>query len=170
MRGKILFTEQQKFKQWWLWVLLIGINGIFIFKLIRQITYNQRFSEYATNDTESIFSFIIIFIITGLFYFFKLETIIKNDGIYVRFFPIQIAYKKYSWENISKCYIRKYSSLSEYGGWGYRIGIFGKGNALNVSGDEGLQLEIFNKPNLLIGTNKPEELKDVLIKLNKYKD
>ena len=57
----------------------------------------------------------------------------------------------------------------EYGGWGLRYGFFGKGRALNVSGNTGLQIEFNNGKRLLIGTNKPRELKEVLTKLNQIK-
>lgn len=62
-----------------------------------------------------------------MLYSFKLQTVIKTDGIYVRFFPIHIAFRKYSWDKLSKVYVRTYSPLAEYGGWGLRLGLFGKG-------------------------------------------
>ena len=169
MNQKVLFSEEQKFKQWWVWLILLGLNGIFISPIIRQISHNKSFSDITANNPELV-GFGIVFLITLLIYFFKLYTIIKTDGIYVRFFPLQMAYKKYTWDSLEKCYVRKYSPLSEYGGWGFRFGIFGNGNALNISGNMGLQLKIFNKTNLLIGTNKPEELKEVLIRMGKYKE
>ena len=169
MSEKVFFSEKQKFNQWWLWLLLIGLNGMFIFKIVKQIYYKNIYATEVAIDAEFTIGFSIVFLVTTLFYFFQLETIIKNDGIYVRFFPIHFAYKKYSWDTLEKCYIRKYNPLSEYGGWGIRMGLFGKGNALNVSGNMGLQLEILNETNLLIGTNNPDELKDVLIQLSRYK-
>ena len=111
----------------------------------------------------------IVFLLTLLFYFFKLETIIKTDGIYVRFFPIHIAYKKYEWNTINKSFVREYNAIGEYGGWGIRYGIFGNGNALNVSGNKGLQLVFANDKKLLIGTNKPQELTEALLKINQHK-
>lgn len=169
MTEKVLFTENQKFNQWWLWLILLVINGIFIFGLVKQLYFKKPFGNNPTNNTVLILVFFGMLLLTILFFTFKLQTIIKTDGIYVRFFPIHIAYKKHSWDTLEKCYIRKYNPITEYGGWGIRLGLFGKGNALNVSGNQGLQLEILNKTNLLIGTNKPEELKEVLIQLGRYK-
>jgi len=58
-------------------------------------------------------------LLTLSFYLFKLETIIKTDGIYVRFFPFHIAYRKYDWNTISQAFVRKYNPITEYGGWAY---------------------------------------------------
>lgn len=59
--------------------------------------------------------------------------------------------------------------MGEYGGWGLRLGGFGKGQAYNISGDKRLQLEFTTGQRLLIGTNKPEELSTVLISIGQLK-
>ncbi|MDQ1088364.1 hypothetical protein [Siphonobacter sp. SORGH_AS_1065] len=59
--------------------------------------------------------------------------------------------------------------MTEYGGWGLRLGLFGKGIAFNVSGNKGLQLEFIDHKKLLIGTNKPEELTKVLSEIGQLK-
>lgn len=168
MQNNILFSEQQKFKQWWIWLLLFVLNGIFAYGIYQQCYKGEAFGDNPTSDTGLLIGFGVILLITLLFYIMKLQTIIKDDGIYVRFFPFQIAYRKYTWDKLTKIYVRQYNPITEYGGWGIRFGLFGKGNALNVSGNKGLQLEIVNKSNLLIGTQKPEELKNVLMKIGKY--
>jgi hypothetical protein len=169
MENDILFTEQQRFKQWWLWLILFGINFIFIFGIFKQVIGGQQFGDKPMSDNGLFMGFGIVFSLTLLFYFFKLETIIKTDGIYVRFFPIHIAYKKYAWDTINKSFVREYNAIGEYGGWGIRYGIFGSGNALNVSGNKGLQLVFTNDKKLLIGTNKPQELTEALLKINQHK-
>jgi hypothetical protein len=169
MENDILFTEQQRFKQWWLWLILFGINFIFIFGIFKQVIGGQQFGDKPMSDNGLFMGFGIVFSLTLLFYFFKLETIIKTDGIYVRFFPIHIAYKKYAWDTINKSFVREYNAIGEYGGWGIHYGIFGSGNALNVSGNKGLQLVFTNDKKLLIGTNKPQELTEALLKINQHK-
>ena len=106
-----------------------------------------------------------LLLITLLILNIRLDTLIKEDGIYVRFFPFHWSFKKFSWDMISSSYVRKYSPLLEYGGWGMRIGIFGKGKAWNISGDKGLQLVFSNQKKLLIGTNQPQELAAILEKI-----
>lgn len=94
-----------------------------------------------------------------------LETEIKADGVYVRFNPFHSSFRHYSWDKITKSFIREYRPIREYGGWGLRG--LGKRRALNVSGNIGLQLEFKNGDTLLIGTQKGEELAQVLNKLGK---
>lgn len=96
------------------------------------------------------------------FYYLELETIIKPSGIYVRFFPFHFSFKHYPWDSIRKCYVKQYSPIGDFGGWGVRISLFGKGTAYNVDGDYGLQLEFLTPKKLLIGTQKPQELTEAL--------
>ena len=164
----ILFSETQKFKQWWIWVLLLSINLIFLYGIYKQVILGQQFGDNPGSNAMLISTTVVTFLVTILFANIHLDTIIKEDGIYVRFFPVHIKYKYISWESISKSYVRKYNAILEYGGWGLRIGLFGKGRAFNIEGNKGLQLELDNGKKLLLGTQKADELTDVLVSLKKY--
>jgi hypothetical protein len=50
----------------------------------------------------------------------------------------------------------------EYGGWGIKYGFGGQGLVYNVSGEIGLQLKFKEGEPLLIGTQKGEEIKQIL--------
>ncbi|MEJ7559273.1 MAG: hypothetical protein WKF66_13265 [Pedobacter sp.] len=167
MSNEVLFLEVQRFKQWWLWLILLGINGLFIYGVFKQVIGGQHFGNKPTSNLVLLTITGLMIIVTVLFANFHLETTIKTDGIYVRFFPFHLKYKYYSWDTLAKAYVRQYSPISEYGGWGLRTGLFGKGTAYNVSGNEGLQLEFKNDKRLLIGTNKPAELIETLNRLCK---
>jgi len=166
---KILFSETQKFKQWWIWLILLGVNALFLYGFYSQVINGIEFGSKPISDTGLLASAGMSIALTLLFLCFKLETQIKADGIYVRFFPFHIRFKHYTWDSIQKLYIRKYSAISEFGGWGLRLNIFGKGKAYNVSGDQGLQLEFKTNKKLLIGTNKAEELNAVLINIGQLR-
>ena len=168
MDSEVLFVERQKFNQWWVWLILFVVNGLSIFSVCKHIIDEPQFGEKPGD--------IGLLIVTGMTLLFtvllincRLDTTIKKDGIYVRFFPFHLKFKHYNWNSIIKSYVRQYSPLIEYGGWGLRFGIFGKGTAFNVSGNKGLQLEFLNHKRLLIGTNKPEELTETLNKLGQLK-
>lgn len=133
MQNETLFTESQKFNQWWLYIILILASLIL--------------------------AAAVIFTVLS-----KLETQIKKDGVYVRFYPAHRKFKYYPWSEISKAYVRQYSPLGEYGGWGLKG--FSDNKALNISGKTGFQLELKNGKKLLIGTQKPEEIKELLTRLN----
>jgi hypothetical protein len=169
MDNEILFTERQKFKQWWLWLLLLGINGLFLFGVFKQVIGGQRFGDNPMSNTGLLIATGSLLLSTLLLLNFRLDTRIKKDGIYVRFFPLHLEFKHYTWDRLKKSYIRQYSPMAEFGGWGLRVGIFGKGTAFNVSGDKGLQLEFTDNKKLLIGTNKPDELSETLNKIGQLK-
>ena len=165
MNETLLFSETQKFKQWWIWLLLLGLNGTTLFGIYQQLFLDQQFGNKPLSDVSLIITGIFISIITIIFLLFKLETHIKEDGIYVRFFPIHISFRFYTWESISKLEVREYKPVSEFGGWGIRG--FGNNRALNVSGNIGLQLEFKDGKKLLIGTTKSDELSDLIYRMNK---
>lgn len=170
MSNEVLFSERQKFKQWWLWLILLALNGWFLFGVFKQVIGGQQFGDKPMSNTGLLTATVLNILLTVLFLNLRLDTIIKKDGIYVRFFPIHLKFKSYTWDTLTKSFVRQYSALSEYGGWGLRLGLFGKGRAFNVSGDKGLQLEFTNNKKLLIGTNKSEELTEVLIKIGQLKE
>lgn len=165
MKNEIVFSETQKFNQWWLWLVLIGLNGLFVFGVFKQIIAGGKFGNLSATDIVLLAVTAFMFLLNILFFNFRLETRIQTDGIYVRFFPFHKSFKHYSWDAIEQSYVRKYSPVREYGGWGIRTGQ--KGEAFNISGNQGLQLEFKDHGRLLIGTNKPEELSAALDKILK---
>jgi hypothetical protein len=168
MDADLLFYEKQRFHQWWLYLILIGMNGFFIYLFVQQVIFDKAFGAQRISNLSLSISALVSILITIFLANFKLEIKIKADGIYIRFFPFQLSYKHYSWVNISKLYVRKYSPLGEYGGWGYRYGSGGK--AFTISGNQGLQIELVNHKKLLIGTQKAEEIESVLNNLGQLKN
>lgn len=154
MENKFEFSEKQRFTQWWLWLLL---SAVMIYSIYNFVEDRQYFST-----PELAISFLIPNLVIILFFVIRLETKIDEQGISVRFFPFQITFRYYSWRNIKKAYVRKYSPLGEYGGWGLRQGLFGKGKAYNVKGNQGLQIILNDEKKVLIGTQKQNELKQYL--------
>jgi hypothetical protein len=169
MNQEILFSEKQKFKQWWLLAILLSINALFMFGVCKQVILGQQFGDKPMSDVGLLTITGLFLLATILIFTSRLDTIIKSDGIYVRFFPFHLTFKHYKWNSLTKSFVREYSPITEYGGWGLRLGLFGKGTAFNVSGNEGLQLEFNGHKKLLIGTNKPEELTETLDKIGQLK-
>lgn len=158
-----LFFEIQKFRKWWLWITMLGVNSIFVYGLIQQIFLSKPFGNNPMSNTGLSLAAFFMLILSLLVFKMRMETQIKPDGIYLRFFPFHFKYKFFPWSDINKAYVRQYNPIKEYGGWGLRVGAF------NVSGNMGLQLEFKNGKALLIGSQKPEEVKHILIKLGKDK-
>jgi hypothetical protein len=143
-------------------VILLGINAVFLFGIYKQVFLGQQFGDKPLSNVGLILVAVSFVLFCAAFYALRLETIIKKDGIYVRFFPLTLSFNFYDWNKIESLQIRTYNSLQEYGGWGLRMGPKDKGEALNISGNQGLQITFKNNRKLLIGTQKPIELTSVL--------
>ena len=163
------FHEEQQFRQPWLWLLLLVITacviGMFAHGMYTQLYLGQSWGDRPMSDSALVisaaFSFLISAGLTLLFYKLKLITEVGPDGVHIRFFPL--TRRKITFDSITSCKARTYRPIREYGGWGIRFSR--KGNAYNVSGNRGVQLEFRQGRPLLIGTQRPEELADAI---NKY--
>ncbi len=162
-----VFTETQRFNQWWLILL-----GVFVIITILHDLYT-KFEELQSGSSDvSIASFIVSLIITILVFVFifatKLKTRIDETGISYQFFPIHFKTKIVAWDSLSECYVRKYNPVLEYGGWGIRGlskkgGLRGKGMAFNIRGNMGIQLIFKDGGKLLLGTQLPDKAKLTLL-------
>lgn len=159
-----VFREHQKFRQTWLWLLLIvsaiptmTIAGAGMYV---QLVLHRPFGNNPMNDTGLTLvtagMFLVIGAVVALFLFARLETVIDREGIRLRFPPLVLKEKIYRWRDIESCEVVRYSPIGEYGGWGVRSGSQGK--AYNVAGDRGLRIRLKAGKSVLIGTQKAEEL------------
>lgn len=165
-KNEIIFSEKQYFRQTWVWIILIAFNVFFLFGIYTQLIGGRLFGSKPMSTTGLVVSSALFLLLTVWFYIFHLETIINKDGIFVRFFPFQIKYKSYLWNNISEAKVIQYNPLRDYGGWGIRYWV--KGKAYNVSGNKGIKLVFTNGSRLLIGTNRPEEAGFALQRINTF--
>ncbi len=156
------FSETQKFRKIWLWLILLPV-----ILCLRNGLVHGCF-DYDSLQPEIGLVIVSVLIVIGVFlliFFMKLETRIDKTGIYYKYVPLHREEVRIDWKNIEDAYIRKYKPLIEYGGWGIKLGVFGKGRAYNVAGNIGLQIVFKNGKHLLLGTQKAAEMKAVLNKL-----
>ena len=159
----IFFKEEQKFSQWWLWLIMIGIGNIPIFGIYKQFILGEKFGDNPMSDVGLIIFSIFIFGVIVLFWLMRLKTIINNKEIHVSFFPF--VNKHILWTDVKSARVIKYGFV----GYGIRIGMT-HGNVYNTSGNKGLSLELFNGKKYLIGTQKEAELERVLKKVTENKN
>lgn len=159
----IRFTETQKFKQWWIWLLLIAFSAGSLFTLYYQIAFEKPVGDNPMSDVGLLFVTILMILLNVLFYSFKLETRIDEEGIHVRFFPFHLKFRSYRWSDMTGCYVRQYSPIGEYGGWGIKG--WKSDRAFNVSGNLGIQITFSDGRKLLIGTNSPKLAEEVIKEL-----
>jgi hypothetical protein len=164
MDQEIVLTERQKFNQWWLWLILAGINGMFLFGLIKQLIFGLQFGDNPLGNAGLILLTLTFIAFTFFFYKMGLYTKIDKHGIYFRFIPFHSAFRFHPWEKISRMQITTFNAFKDYGGWGIRGGR--NGIAYTVSGNTGIDIELINDQKILIGTRKPEEVKEIIKKLS----
>lgn len=163
-RVNLSFREVQKFRSLWLWLIIISIAlieaGVFGYLIAPQLILGKPLGNSPKLDTLDLiigtFSFLIGIGILLLLYSAKLTTEVRNDGLYIRFFPFHLSYHKIPLEDLKRCKARTYYPIGEYGGWGIRYAR--KDKAYNVSGNLGVRLDYSDGRHLLIGSQRPEEL------------
>ena len=159
-KEEIYFVEKQRLSYW----LLIGVIILaFAIRLIKLIMHNKAITFDRFDDI-----LISVAIIFSIYLICVMKTFINEDGIYVKFLPFMWKYKFISWENVENANIKKYRPILESGGWGMRFDLFSKAKKTyyTTRGNIGLQLELKNGKNVLIGTQQPQEIEEVLKKLN----
>ncbi|WP_273567686.1 hypothetical protein [Maribacter halichondriae] len=132
-----VFSEIQRFNQWWMQLINIGLLGFLLFSF-----YNWYIAKEPTGNvtpTDTVGQIVVIVSIIPallLLYSIKLKTSNDEIGIHYQFTPFHFSRKTIRWNEIEKCYVRTYNPIKEYGGWGYRTS-FGKkkGSAFNVKGN-----------------------------------
>lgn len=164
------FSEKQRFTQWWIWLIIIAINLLLVYIIINVIIDVGEKSFHLADLIGLAVVFFSLILVNYLLSGTSLKTEINEKEIKIKFIPFIIKDKIIKWEDLSLCYVRQYNPIGEYGGWGYRFGIMGKGKAYNINGNIGLQLQFKDGKKLLIGTQKAEELKQFLLDINQYKE
>lgn len=161
--NKVLFKEEQQFRQWWWIVLILGTTipamVMCVYALYQQVVRGIQVGDSPAPNGVMILGFIFLCIMLWGYFKLKLEVWIDADGIHYRFFPLIIKNKLISKEQIQRFEIRKYNPILDYGGWGVRRG-FGRKwqRAYNVSGNMGLQLYLTDGKKVLFGTQRSQAI------------
>ena len=162
----MVFHEEQRFTQSRL-ILVVGLILIvsmlpLVWGSYEQLALGKTFGNEPMSDTALILTDLLTFGILGglatLLFYARLITEVRDDGVYVRYPPFVRKWEIYKWADLAEIEVRQYKPIREYGGWGWRFGLFLKGRAYNISGNQGLQLVTHASKRLLIGTQRSEEL------------
>lgn len=156
---KTEFKEEQKFTQWWLWLILIPVGILPIFGIYKQLILGDKFGDKPMSDLELVIFTLFVFSLIGFFFIMKLKTSIDKNGIQMSFFPF--VRKKVNWNEIKNTEVVNYGFV---GGWGIRLWTK-YGTVYNMKGNKGLAIELNNGKKFLIGTQKETELKKFMEKM-----
>ncbi|MHC2993347.1 hypothetical protein OB13_17840 [Pontibacter sp. HJ8] len=159
----ILFRERQRFTQLWLWVVVLGVAAIIWAGFVYQVLLGGAYGNQPVTDVQlSILLGLLGFGMPFFFYCMSLTTEVQPGVLSVRFMPFHLKPVRIPLHLVRDFEKVTYQPIDEYGGWGIRWGA--KGQAYNMSGKEGVQLYFYNKAPLLIGSQRPTELLEAIIR------
>ena len=144
----VLFREVQRFHQPWLWVLIV------VSVLATIGLFGEPWGDRPMSDTALAILFGIG--ILALFASIRLITEVRQDGLYIRFVPFHLSFRRIAPEGLEGFEPLTYRPILNYGGWGIK---WGRGGiAYNVSGNRGVRLNYTNGKHILIGSQRADEL------------
>jgi hypothetical protein len=169
MKSQIIFKEIQKFsKSMLIFIIFITLLTPLLFAngLIQQLWNGIPWGNTPMSNHELIVVTIIINIISlavlFIFIMTKLITEVRQDGLYIKFFPFHLNYHKINIENVEDIILKQFRPIKY--GWGIRLTT--KGKAYIVSGNKGVQIIYNNHNQVLIGSQKNEELLKAINSIN----
>ncbi len=164
---KILFKEEQRFTQWWLWLILGSALLSIVIPVANELsaqswdTGSEDFSRLILYGSVAVLFIVAVLIVLLLS---RLKTKITYDGIFITFPPLKRKSYRIEVQEIERFEIRKYRAKREYGGYGFRSRRT-SGQAYTISGNIGLQLYFKNGKKLLIGTQKKQAIESAMCKI-----
>ncbi|MGB5385379.1 MAG: phosphoethanolamine transferase domain-containing protein [Eudoraea sp.] len=158
---KIEFKEEQKFTQWWLWLILIGIGLLPIYGIYKQLILGEQFGDNPMSDLGLIIFTVFVFGLIAMFWYMRMITEIDQNEIRMSFFPF--VKKRVKWKEIKNAEVVNYGFV---GGWGIRLWTK-YGTVYNTKGNKGLAIELLNGKKFLIGTQKETELSEIIKKASR---
>lgn len=169
---KVLFREEQQFRQWW-YILLVFVATVptlvyGIYALVQKLLYQLEVGTNPAPLTVLVLLVVLMPAMLWLFFAMKFELKIYNDRIQYRFFPMVFRYRTILPTEIGRFEIRKYKPIVDYGGWGVRRR-FKWGRAYTVSGNIGLQIYLANGKKILFGTQRSQAILHAMNEMMKTK-
>ncbi|MBI4963268.1 MAG: hypothetical protein HY913_08325 [Desulfomonile tiedjei] len=165
--NRVIFREIQEFRQPYVWVIMIAVLAVTVATCgwaAVMVLKTPAPSGAGRSQGVALLALAAGVLVMGgtayLLYAMKLITEVREDGLYIRFYPLHFSFKRIPLEKVRRFTVVTYRPILEYGGWGIRYGWHG--NAYNVSGNRGVKLELIKGRHLLVGSRKPEELAHAL--------
>ena len=120
---KILFKEEQYFRQWWILLIL----GSALLAIVIPIA--NKLSAQSWDLNSEVFSRLVLYGSAGVLFIAavftvlvlrRLKTRITYEGIFIRYPPLKRKSHRIKVQEIARFEIRKYKARREYGGYGFR--------------------------------------------------
>ena len=167
--ARVYFSEEQKFTDSpFIYVFVFSAIAL-LGGLVYAALDANNISEWEEFILAMVLSTVLLFGIGWLLFTIRLESHVENGRITYRMPPLINQVKVIAKEEISHAEIIRYNPITRYGGYGIRHSLK-HGKALNIRGNQGLQIQLKNGKKLLLGTQKPELLKQAVAKMMENKE
>ncbi|MBI3922661.1 MAG: hypothetical protein HY318_14665 [Armatimonadetes bacterium] len=152
-----MIDETPKFRevQYFPWWANVGMAGSVPFVLALWIT------QAGSKPVPGKVALPVVVLLSGVFLLlFRMVTLIYSDQVVVEFGWLRLIRFKMPVSGVKSCRPVTYSPIGDFGGWGIRFGREGK-LAYIARGNRAAEV-VTEKRALLIGTERPEELSQVI--------
>ncbi len=157
-----MYEEKQKMTLWWVVLIVVALTSLMWYGFIQQIIYGLPFGTNPASDPVLIVLWVLFGIGFPIFFLtLRLEIKVTDQSIHVQFKPLMIKKQTFLFSEINSIQVETYHPIREFWGYGIRISLDGE-KGYNVKGNHGIRIELKNGKNMLIGTQKPDEVKEVL--------
>jgi hypothetical protein len=155
-----IYREEQRFRQRWVWLLVIGPAVLAWWSFVQQIIIGRPLGT--TPSPDWVVWLILVSIGIGLpLLFLRLVLVLEvtRESVVIRFQPF--ARRVIRLSDIERIVVREYSAIKEYGGWGLK-GWSREKVAYNVSGSRGVELFLRDGRSVMLGSQRARELAEAI--------
>lgn len=164
----IVFREVQRFRQPWIWVLLVLSCGFVVwvcgYGAVQQLVLGKPWGDHPMSDIgiaiTTLLAIGFTLMLVYLFWVMALIVEVRTDALYVNVRPLKR--RTVDYPEITRVEPCQYQPTLQYGGWGIRHGRGGW--AYNVSGNRGVKLHLADGKHLLIGSQRDWDLAQAIEK------
>ena len=147
--GEVLFREEQR-------LMSLPVVWVTVAGMVALVGAGAAVAGAAAAALTLLPTLVVLGGVMLLLVLARLETEVRGDGLYVRYFPFHRSALAISLQDVKRIEARTYRPLLEYGGWGIRW--TWKGKAYNAHGNRGVRIDYATGRHLLIGSQCPDEL------------
>ncbi len=142
------FTETQRFRQGWVWLILAFC------------AYTAIYTAVSLPDQRGGLPILVSVIVLILLW--RLDTRYDAEGVHYRVWPF-MNWRTIHWSAVERADVTPYNDGLPYVGYGVRWN-FGEW-VYNVAGNQGLRIRTTAGKRILLGTQRPDELRTFLKRL-----
>lgn len=159
--GEYIYEEQQKLRQWYVWLILVLSLLLSIGFLVNSFV---NYMEGAPGASSFIVLAVLILFICLFFVIStagsRLNVVATKEAIHFQWIPLNNKFNKVNWQNVKSIQMIRYKSM----GYGMRISEK-YGSIYNAFGGYAINIITRGGNQFLVGTSNPNELEKILLEL-----